>query len=591
MQLTTLDWLVIAGCLTLAFGPALLFTRRASRGTAEFFATGRSAPWWLLGTSMVATTFATDTPLLVSNLVRTDGVAANWGWWALLLSGMLTVFFYARLWRRSGVLTDLEFYELRYSGRSATAVRAFRALFLGVFINGFILANVTLAMVKIANVMLGWDMWLTLTVCAVLCVGFAAASGLWGVLAADLVQFGIAMAGVIVAAWFSLAHPAVGGLAGMLQQVDPEKLQLLPSGNNLVELLIIPMAVLWWATWYPGTEPGGGSYVAQRILAAKSEQHALGATLWFNIAHYALRPWPWIIVALCSLIVYPDLAAIRDQFPQLEEKLVQDDIAYPAMLTLLPAGAVGLLVASLLSAYISTMSTQLNWASSYLVHDFYRRFLRPDATERHYVAIARLTTALLMGLGVALVPYIESAEAGFKLLLSIGAGTGLVYLLRWYWWRVNAWAEIAAMIACFVATVGLRLYNQQVSPDHALDDTELLLITVAVTTLAWVPVMFLTRPTADDRLVSFYELTRPAGPGWARVRRLAAPGTASPDHPGQAFASWILACVMVYAALFGVGWFVYQQTLAGTAALALAGVTAGALWRLQRRGAGSAPAR
>jgi Na+/proline symporter len=511
---------------------------------------------------MVATTFATDTPLLVTDLVRNGGVAANWQWWALLLSGMLTVFLFARLWRRSGVLTDLEFYELRYAGRSASIVRAFRAVYLGVFFNCFVIANVTLAMVKIANVMLGWEQTQTIIVCVLLCVGFATLAGLWGVLAADIVQFTIAMVGVVVAAYYALGQPEVGGLNGLvmkLSAVESQPLRLWPDFSDpdqLFPLFLIPLLVTWWAAWYPGAEPGGGSYIAQRMLAAKNERHAVAATLWFNLAHYALRPWPWIIVALCSILVFPDLESIRTALPDIDEQLLKDDIAYPAMLTLLPAGAVGLLVASLLSAYISTMSTQLNWAASYVVHDLYRRFIRPDATERHYVMVGRVATAGLMVLGAALVPLIESAAVGFKLLLTIGAGTGLIYLLRWYWWRINAWSEITAMIASFVVAAPLFLYNQSQPPEAQLSDSFVLLICVAVTTTAWVLATFLTRPPDRAMLIRFYERTRPAGPGW---RAVAADASLAPPEQSIArgLAGWALGCGMVYTVLLGTGYALY----------------------------------
>jgi len=438
MQLTPLDWIVIVICLAAAFAPAVYFARRASQGTNEFFASGRAAPWWLIGTSMVATTFSTDTPNLVTDFVRTAGVAQNWAWWSFLLTGMMTVFFYARLWRRSGVLTDLEFYELRYSGRSAAFVRGFRAVYLGLIFNCAIMATVTLAAVKIANVLLGWSRLQTVVICGIICICFSALSGLWGVLASDIIQFVIAMIGVFAVAWVSLQQPQVGGLAGLISQLDPSTLRLLPDFSDwglTLSVLIIPITIQWWSVWYPGSEPGGGSYIAQRMLAAKDERHAMTATLWFNIAHYALRPWPWIIVALCSLLVFPTLDDLRLALPHTSVELIGHDMAYPAMMTLLPAGLLGLLVASLLSAYVSTMSTHLNWGCSYLVHDLYRRFLNPSASERHLVWVSRLVTVLLMAVSGLTVYALSTAGEAFQLLLSIGAGTGLLYLLRWFWWR------------------------------------------------------------------------------------------------------------------------------------------------------------
>src|SRR6476661_5870068 len=405
MHVTTIDWVIVVVSIAISFLPAVLLARRAGSSTAEFFTSGRAAPWWLIGVSMVATTFSTDTPNLVTNIVRTSGVAGNWLWWAFLLTGMGTVFFYARLWRRSGVLTDLEFYEIRYSGRPATFVRGFRALYLGLFFNCVIMATVNLAAAKIANVMLGWPMGKTLLICAAINVAFAATSGLWGVLVTDFIQFGIAMAGSFAAAWFALKQPEVGGLSGLIARVDPKTLSLLPDFGDwgmTLSVLIVPLTVQWWSVWYPGAEPGGGSYIAQRMLAAKTEKDALAGTLFFNVAHYALRSWPWIIVALASTLVFPNLSDIARTFPYVDPHLIGHDMAYPAMLKFLPAGFLGLMVAGLLAAYVSTISTHLNWGTSYLVHDFYRRFIRRDASEKHYVLIGRVVTGLLMLLAASL---------------------------------------------------------------------------------------------------------------------------------------------------------------------------------------------
>jgi Na+/proline symporter len=427
--LTPLDWVIVVVSLAVSFAPALWLARRAGANTSEFFTSGRAAPWWLIGVSMVATTFSTDTPNLVTNLVREGGIAANWVWWAFLLTGMLTVFFYARMWRRLGVLTDLEFYELRYSGRAASFVRGFRAIYLGLFFNVVIMATVNLAAAKIANVLLGWPIGQTLVICALLNVVFAATAGLWGVLVTDLIQFGIAMTGSFAAAVYALRRPEVGGLDGLIAKIDPQVLGFLPDPANtpaLLTLFVIPLAVQWWSTWYPGSEPGGGSYIAQRMLAAKSERDAVTGTLLFNAAHYALRPWPWIVVALASMIVFPQLDDIRRAIPHVDASLVGHDMAYPAMLTFLPAGLLGLMVAGLTAAYVSTMSTHLNWGTSYLVHDFYRRFLRPGLTEREYVMAGRVVTALLMVVAALFTLILDTARESFNLLLAIGAGTGLV---------------------------------------------------------------------------------------------------------------------------------------------------------------------
>jgi Na+/proline symporter len=558
MRLTTLDRVIIALSIVVAFLPALLFARRAGSSTAEFFTSGRAAPWWLVGVSMVATTFSTDTPNLVTNFVREHGVANNWAWWSFLLTGMMTVMLYARMWRRSGVLTDLEFYEIRYAGRPARLVRGFRAVYLGLFFNCVIMGAVNLAAAKIANILLGWPMGRTLLVCALLNVIFAATSGLWGVLVADLIQFGIAMTGSIAAAYFSLGRPEVGGLHGLLTKLDPKTLAFLPDFGDwslTLTVLVMPLAVQWWAVWYPGAEPGGGSYIAQRMLASKSEQDALAGTLFFNVAHYALRSWPWIIVALASLLVFPTLDDIARAFPYVDRALIGNDIAYPAMLTFLPAGFAGVMIAGLLAAYVSTMVTHLNWGSSYLVHDLYRRFLRPGASERHYVMAGRLATAGLMVAASGMTYLLGSAREAFQLLLSIGAGTGLLYLLRWFWWRVNAWSEISAMVSSFVVAAGF-LIAKQMGAD--VRDHVALLATVGATSVVWISTTVLTRPTDAATLVRFYELVRPAGSAWAPIAAKARSGIAGDSLP-QALLGWLLGCAFVYAGLFGTGSLVYGR--------------------------------
>jgi Na+/proline symporter len=582
MQLALLDWIVIAVSLTIAFVPALVLAKRAGRSTTEFFTSGRAAPWWLIGVSMVATTFSTDTPNLVANLVRERGVANNWLWWAFLLTGMLTVFVYARLWRRSGVLTDLEFYEIRYAGRPASFVRGFRAVYLGLFFNCIIMASVNLAAAKIANVILGWPMWQTLLIVAGLNIAFAAISGLWGVMATDFVQFGIAMTGSVAAAYFALRQPEIGGLSGLIAALDPGTLDLLPDFGDwtlTLTVLIIPVTVQWWSVWYPGAEPGGGSYIAQRMLASRSEADALKGTLFFNFAHYALRPWPWIIVALASLIVYPQLSDIAVAFPHVDPALIGHDMAYPAMLRFLPAGFLGLMIAGLLAAYISTISTHLNWGTSYLVHDLYRRFLRPDATEQHYVLIGRIVTALLMVVAAALTFVLDTARESFELLMSVGAGTGLIYLLRWFWWRISAWSEIAAMASSFVVALGFFVAGKlgAAVPAHVS-----LLITVAATTVVWVAVTFLTPPPDRGTLVSFYRLVRPAGPGWTSVRAEADVGPA-PDSLPMSLLGWVLGCTFVYATLFGTGSLLYGRSAQALVWLVVFLVSGIALLRLLPR--------
>ncbi len=587
MRLIALDWIIVVVSITVSFLPAVLLAKRAGTSTAEFFTSGRAAPWWLVGVSMVATTFSTDTPNLVTNFVRERGVANNWAWWAFLLTGMATVFFYARLWRRSGVLTDLEFYERRYSGRAATLVRGFRAVYLGLFFNCVIMATVNLAAAKIANVMLGWPMGKTLLVCAVLNVAFAATSGLWGVLVTDFIQFGIAMTGSFAAAYYALKQPEVGGLVGLVEKLPSSTLNLLPDFGNwhlALAVLIIPLTVQWWSVWYPGAEPGGGSYIAQRMLASRSEKDALGGTLLFNVAHYALRSWPWIIVALSSILVYPQLSDIARTFPYVDPALIGHDMAYPAMLRFLPHGMLGVMVAGLLAAYVSTMSTHLNWGTSYLVHDFYRRFVRGGADERHYVAVGRVVTALLMVVAAGITFVLDTARASFELMLSVGAGTGLIYLLRWFWWRVNAWSEIAAMVSSFVVAVAFFVAGRN---GHPVDAYVSLLITVGTTTVVWVTVTLLTQPTDRPTLVEFYRLVRPAGPGWSAVRAEAGVGP-SPDSLTQSMLGWVLGCTFVYAALFGVGSALYgrvPQALMWAAAFVISGI--GLLRLLPRMWAGA----
>src|SRR6187455_2441355 len=486
MRLVTLDWAIVAVTILICFVPALFFGKRAGRSTSEFFASGRSVPWWLAGLSMVATTFSSDTPNWVTQQVRQYGVAGNWQWWAMVLTGVATVFFFARLWRRSGVMTDLEFYELRYSGKAASMVRGFRAMYLGLLYNCFIMGTVMLAACKIANIVFGLPAWQTIVICGVLNVVFAAHSGLWGVLVIDMIQFFIKMTAVFAAAWFSLVEvgrrlagdaSAWSGLKALItalaaQQVSagadgqPVMAAVNGAGQPILDMLpnfsmselalmifILPIAISWWANWYPGAEPGGGSYIAQRMLASKSEKDSLGGTLFFNIAHYVLRPWPWIITALCSIIVYPDLASIKAAFPNADTSLIGHDSAFPAMLKFLPEGFVGLMIGGLLAANSSTILTHLNWGSSYLVHDFYRRFLRKDAPESHYVNAGRVSTVGLYLVAALLSLTMSSAQQAFQVLLSIGAGTGLLYAARWFWWRVSAWCEIVAMAMSLITSL------------------------------------------------------------------------------------------------------------------------------------------
>jgi solute:Na+ symporter, SSS family len=578
MHPAPLDWAIVTASIVISFLPALFFWRRAGSSTAEFFTSGRAAPWWLVGVSMVATTFSTDTPNLVTNLVREHGVAENWVWWSFLLTGMMTVFFYARLWRRSGVLTDLEFYELRYSGRAATFLRGFRAVYLGLFFNCVIMATVNLAAAKIANVVLGWPMERTLLVCSVMTIFFASVSGLWGVLVTDSIQFCITMTGTIAVTYFALQQPEVGGLSGLLERVPARTLGLLPDFGDwgtALTVFILPLSVQWWSVWYPGAEPGGGSYIAQRMLAARSERDAVTGTLLFNVLHYALRPWPWVLTALASTLVYPQLSDIAKAFPYVDPALIGHDVAYPAMMRFLPAGFLGLVIAGTLAAYRSTIETHLNWGTSYLVHDLYRRFLRPGRAERHYVLAGRLTTAGLMVCAALTTYALTTAKEAFDLILSVGAGTGLIYLLRWFWWRVNAASEIAAMIASFLVAVSFTIAARL---GHPVASAVALLSSVAITTAAWVITAFLTEPTSRERLVAFYRLVRPAGPGWRSVQAEAGVPPAADSLP-QALLGWSLGIGFVYAALFGTGSFLYGRTPQGIAWLLVFLLTGG--WLIQ----------
>ncbi|HVA28791.1 MAG TPA: sodium:solute symporter family protein [Candidatus Baltobacteraceae bacterium] len=562
MHLTTLDWVIVVVSLGITFVPAIVLARRAGKNTSEFFAAGRQAPWWLIGISLVATTFSTDTPNLVTNLVRDGGVAENWVWWSFLLTGLATVFFYARLWRRSGVLTDLEFYELRYSGEPAKYVRGIRAVYLGLFFNCVIIATVNLAAVKIAGILFNWPRWETLLFCAVVPIIFAAAAGLWGVMVTDTIQFCITITGAFAAAYYALQAPGVGGLHAAMMKVaaaHPHMLSLLPDfhdWNTAWAIFIIPLTVQWWSAWYPGAEPGGGSYVAQRMLSARTENDSLFGTFAFAAMHYALRPWPWIIVALASTIVYPTLDSIHKAFPYVPQNLIGNDIAYPAMLVFLPAGFAGLMVAGMFAAYRSTIETHLNWGTSYLVHDLYRRFLRKGASESHYVLVGRIVTVLLMGAGVGVTFMLDTAKDAFNLILSIGAGTGLIYLLRWFWGWINAWTEISAMIASFFVAGGFVLFGKGVPA------TTVLLVTVAATTVTWLTVTALTPRVDDATLDAFYAKVRPAGPGWRSVRKRTGLGP-SPDSPAQAFGGWVLGLAAIYGVLFATGSFVYGEAANG----------------------------
>jgi solute:Na+ symporter, SSS family len=568
--LQRIDWVIISVFFAVILLVGIVVSRRAGSSSAEFFLGGRRMPWWLLGVSMVATTFSTDTPNLVTDIVRTNGVAGNWVWWAFLLTGMLTVFIYAKLWRRSGVMTDIEFYELRYSGKEAAFLRGFRAVYLGVFFNVLIMGTVSLAAIKIGSVLFNLPPVQTVLLAMVVTVIYCGLGGIKSVLITDFLLFSFAMGGSVIAAVVACRLPEVGGLEGLFSHPNVAgRLGIIPpfdSGEQFwavfVPVLLIPIAVQWWSVWYPGAEPGGGGYLVQRMLSAKDEKNAMGATLLFNVCHYAVRPWPWILVALASLIVFPDLQAIRARFPHVQDSIIRHDIAYPAMLTYLPAGLMGLVVASLMAAYMSTMASHLNWGSSYVVNDCYRRFVKPGASERELVLVGRLSTVALMGLAAVIALVAESALQMFDYLLLIGAGTGLIFILRWFWWRINAWTEITGMVVSGVSGFYLIFVHHRIGFEEIAGHWRLV-IGVVITTVSWLVVTLLTRPAQDQTLRSFYRLTRPGGAGWkavkARAERQGDPiaETATRGDLPRGVLCMVAGCGTVYSALFAAGYYLY----------------------------------
>ena len=593
MTLSGFDWFFVIGFLILSLAIGIYTSRKSGKNSTEFFLSGRNMPWWLLGISMVATTFSADTPNLVTNIVRQNGVSGNWVWWSFLLTGMLTVFVYAKLWRRSQVLTDLEFYELRYTGRAAAFLRGFRAVYLGLFFNVLILATVSLAAIKMGSILLGLSPIQTLLIASVITAFYSALGGLRGVILTDFFQFIIAMVGSIWAAIVIINLPEVGGLNNLLAHENlTGKLNFLPDfsdSSTLIPLFIIPIAVQWWSAWYPGAEPGGGGYIAQRMLAAKDEKHAVKATLFFNIAHYALRPWPWILIALASLVVFPTIDSIQQAFPQLPADKLGHDLGYPAMLTYLPNGLLGLVVASLIAAFMSTLSTQLNWGSSYLVHDFYRRFVKPTATEKDVVKAGRISTVVLMIFAAVFALLLSDALQGFQILLQIGAGTGLIYLLRWFWWRINAISEITAMFVSFTVAIFLEVIYPQLGLTPISAEIKLL-IGVAFTTVCWILATFLTKPTDLDTLINFVEKINPHKFGWkpivlkAQSRGLEFAPTDSTIT--SEIGSMFLGCVTVYTALFATGYFLYGNISPGLISSVISVAAAfllALIWRRKRR--------
>ena len=570
MQITALDWVIIFLFFAISLGIGIYVSKSSSKSANEYFLSGRSMPWWLLGLSMVATTFSTDTPNLVTDIVRSNGVSGNWVWWAFLITGLLTVFVYAKLWRKSNVSTDLEFYELRYGGKPASFLRKFRSIYLGIIFNVITMSAVTLAAIKIGGIMLGLEPWQTVITAGLVTVTFSAVGGFKGVVYTDVILFFVAMGGAIGAAVYLVNLPEVGGIESLLSNENViNKISILPDFNDteaLIALLIIPLAVQWWSSWYPGAEPGGGGYIAQRMFAAKNENHAIGATFFFNIMHYALRPWPWILVALASLVVFPDLDSIQNAFPNITQDKLGNDLAYPAMLTKLPTGLLGLVLASLISAYMSTISTQLNWGSSYIVYDFYQTQINPNASQKQLVAVGRISTVLLMVLSTLLALLLQNAMQLFNLLLVFGAGTGLIFILRWFWWRINAWSEITAMLASGLISLFLAIPSIKTSLfglNGIMPGWAEFPFVVFVTTALWLIVTYLTPSESTSVLRSFYKKIQPGGPGWTKIVEEAKNDSEDIIKENESWTvpsgiiAMLLGCIMIYSIMFSTGYFIY----------------------------------
>ena len=586
MQLQTIDWAIMIGYFLVTILIGLWASKKAGKSSVDFFLSGRNMPWWLLGISMVATTFSADTPNLVTDIVRKNGVSGNWVWWAFLLTGMLTVFLYAKLWRRSGVMTDLEFYELRYSGKPAAFLRMFRAIYLGVLFNVVVMATVCLAAIKIGSVMFDLPAIHTLGIASVVTVLYSMLGGLRGILFTDFFQFILAMIGTVLAAVYILDLPQIGGLTNLLSQPEIQaKMAFIPQDDNMfMTLFLLPICVQWWASYYPGAEPGGGGYIAQRMLAAKDEKHAVAATFVFNVMHYALRPWPWILIAFASIIVFPDHASLAAKFPNIDASIINDDLAYPAMLTFLPAGLLGVILASLFAGFMSTISSHLNWGSSYIVNDVYHRFVNPHASEKQLVVLGRISTAVMMVLGALLALTLTSAEAAFQLIIMLGAGTGLIYILRWFWWRINAYTEIAAMICSFLIALYFHLWFDGSTPEDVgyMPGHHKLLYNIVITTVVWLIVTYATRPTENEKLVSFYEKIKPFSPGW-KVVIVKNKLSITKDRFGSKLLAIVLGIVLVYGSLFGTGYLIYGETLNALIALSSATIAGVILYKIWNR--------
>ena len=585
MQLENIDWLIISAFFVISLLIGVIVSKKSGKDITEFFLSGRKMPWWLLGISMVATTFSADTPNLVTDIVRTNGVAGNWVWWAFLLTGMLTVFIYAKLWRRSKVLTDLEFYELRYSGKGAAFLRGFRAFYLGAVFNVLIMASVCLAGIKIGGALLGLSPVETLLISCGITVIYSSIGGLRGIIITDFFQFILAMLATFWAAYEIVSLPQIQGLTNLLNHPDViPKLSLIPDIEDrdlFIAVFIIPIAVQWWAVWYPGAEPGGGGYIAQRMLSAKDEKNAIWATLLFNFMHYAVRPWPWILIALASIVVYPNIESLQQAFPN---TIVGNDLAYPAMISFLPSGLLGLLVASLIAAFMSTISTHLNWGSSYLVHDFYRRFYVKNKSEKHYVFMGRVFTVLLMVVSAFFALYLNNSLQAFGIILQIGAGTGLIFILRWFWYRINVFSELTAMIVSFLVALGFEF----VFPNN-FSVEEKLIIGVAITTICWLAVTFVTPPSNIETLQNFYKKIQPGGPGWKKIIDISESngikivGKKEKWDVPTGILCMIFGSISVYSILFGIGYILYSQTTTGLIFILISIISVFILMKFWRR--------
>ena len=585
MQLENIDWLIISSFFILSLVIGVVVSKKSGKDVTEFFLSGRKMPWWLLGISMVATTFSADTPNLVTDIVRTNGVAGNWVWWAFLLTGMLTVFVYAKLWRRSKVLTDLEFYELRYSGKGAAFLRGFRAFYLGAVFNILIMASVCLAGIKIGGALLGLSPVETLLISCAITVLYSSIGGLRGIIITDFFQFILAMVATFWAAYEIVSLPQIQGLTNLLNHPDViPKLSLIPDiadTDLFIAVFIIPLAVQWWAVWYPGAEPGGGGYVAQRMLSAKDEKNAIWATLLFNFMHYAVRPWPWILIALASIVVFPDIESLQVAFPN---TIVGNDLAYPAMISFLPSGLLGLLVASLIAAFMSTISTHLNWGSSYLVHDFYRRFFVTDKSEKHYVFIGRVFTVLLMIISAFFALYLNNSLQAFGIILQIGAGTGLIFILRWFWYRINVYSELTAMIVSFLVALAFEF----IIPNN-FSVEEKLIIGVTITTISWLIVTMITPPSNIETLQNFYKKIQPGGPGWQKVineseeNGIVITGKKEKWDVPSGILCMVFGSISVYSILFGIGYILYSKITLGLVFIVISALSVVLLMKFWKR--------